>query len=296
MAAANRPAACWHLFFASAALLALGSCGADGAAHHAPQALGLPQLDSALKAALPALYDGQGHALSRSGLIRGTVRFAQHVGHGHPALPRPIAVPAGGIAVQAAALLSAWDHCRDGAPQAMAVHYGLDSAGAFTVRLQPLCAAGPGHCLRIDADGSLHPEPDGLARWYAPDGPGHRYRTRLLLRPAIADSAWHANAAAPHSAAFAEEALRALIADNALAEGRLALVPVAAVDGAPPPAGAAAPQPRPGIAWVPEGVPLSDTAHPDAPYRHKALDKASPCPPLCPPLPPSAAAPRAEQR
>ncbi len=293
MAAAIRIPACWAFGLGAAALIALASCGADGAMHETPHALGLPQLDSALKAALPALYDGQG--LSRSGLIRATARFAQHVGHGLPADPRPIAVPSGGFAVLAADLLAAWDRCPDAAPRAMAVHHGLDSAGAYTVRLQPLCPAGPDHCLRIGDAGRLHPDSGGLAAWYAPGGPGHRYRSRLLLRPVVADSAWRTVGTAPHPAVFPEEALRALIADNALAEGRLALVPIAVHDAGPKAGGDATSDLLPGIAWVPVGVPLSDSLHPAAPYRHKALGKGAPCPPLCPPLPPSATGHGAER-
>lgn len=226
-----------------------------------------------------------------------------HFRRGTPSSHQAFDAPGGGIKVSATALLSVLDAvaiCAPTAPvqRAVVVHYGLTQAGNFDVRLQALCLTYSAleetykypdstDCFEVESNGSLSLIEDGMIAWRDEGGGWFNYEQNVVVmhdnsgRWAELDPQRDLNAMI-----FPENALRDLIAHNGLGNGQLALVPIATpeertVDGA---GGYIESGFRQGVAWLPVDVQLDDTTYPGQPFRAKAANLGSPCPPNFPHL------------
>lgn len=278
----------------------LFACGPSGPGQPEAGTNGLQLMDAALKAALPEVFGTEHLHVPKGELACAEADFTDHLHLGDSASHAPIPLPAGGIRVKCADLLSALngvEPCEPTGPIArgIVVHYGLSARDEFDVRLQLLCLkydvaseeyhyADSKDCYQIKADGSLDFVPDGLTAWRTTGG-WHNYANRVMIR-SNSNSRWTRIDAAtePISGLHGEDAVRDLIAQNRLEDGMLAFAPIAT------------PQYREqlpdstydergfhqGVAWVPVGVDLDDSTYKEEPFRAKALDLASPCPHSCP--------------
>lgn len=277
------------------------ACGPSGTEQQAPATNGLEVLDAALKAALPDVFGTEHLYVPKSELACVEADFAAHLHHGDSVSHAPIGLPAGGIRVKCADLLTvlnAVEPCTPTGPIArgIVVHYGLTTSNLFDIRLQLLCLKYDDSteeyeypesldCYRIKTDGSLEFESGGLTAWRAAGGGWSNYASAVMIK-SDSQSGWTRIDAMsePNSGIHSEDVVRALIAQNELEEGELAFVPIAT------------PQFREmlpdstydergyhqGVAWVPVGVDLTDSTDVDAPFLAKALDVGSPCPHACP--------------
>jgi hypothetical protein len=281
--------------------LALLACGPSATEQQAPATNGLELMDAALKAALPDVFGTEHLHVPKGELACAEADFAAHLHHGDSTNHAPIGLPAGGIHLKCAELLTVLDAvepCRPTGPIArgVVVHHGLTTGNLFDIRLQLLCLTynesteeyeyqESADCYRIKTDGSLQFESGGLTTWRAAGGGWHNYASTVMIK-SDSQSGWTRIDAdnEPNSGIHGEDVVRKLIAQNELEEGQLALVPIAT------------PQYREmladstydergyhqGVAWVPVGVELNDSTYEDEPFRAKALDIASPCPHFCP--------------
>ncbi|MBK8228398.1 MAG: hypothetical protein IPK70_14645 [Flavobacteriales bacterium] len=282
-----------------AGLLACGPSGSE----QQPATNGLESMDAALKAALPEVFGTEHLHVPKGELACAEADFADHIHYGDSASHAPIPMPSGGIQMKVSELLTVLgsvEPCEPNGPieRGVVVHYGLNNASEFDVRLQVLCItydeateeyeyAGSDDCYRIKADGSLESEPGGLAAWKATGG-WHRYASRVMIR-SNSDPVWNRIDAAvePNSAIHGEDAVRDLITQNGLSEGEVALVPIATPSfrEMEPDSSYEERGFHQGLAWVPVGVDLDDSIYVNEPFRAKALDVGSPCPHLCPNTP-----------
>ncbi len=288
------------LFLLAAIPFLFHACGTGGTEPHASSVDSLSLLDSALKAALPDVFGTEHLHVPKSELMCAMGDFDGHLHQGDSTSHAPIPMPSGGLQVKVAELLTVLDAvepCTPAGPikRGVVVHYGLTADSEFDVRLQVLCLtynetseeyeyAASDDCYAIKTDGSLQFITGGLAAWKASGG-WNRYVDRVLIQ-SDNGSPWKRidTEVEPNSAIHGEDAVRQLIEQNGLEEGRLDLVPIAT------------PQYRvmkpdssydergfhQGLAWVPAGMDLSDSTYKDEPFRAKALDLGTPCPHACP--------------
>lgn len=224
-----------------------------------------------------------------------------HIQHGTTTQHAPYTTTTNGIQVKSASLLAEFAQiqpCQPTGPieRCAIVHLGLDSTNRFEVRLQLLCMTydamaetyeyqASNDCFVIGSDGDLSLERDGMLAWRAPGGGWDNYATRVVIQPDN-DGRWveFNKETEPHSFVFSEQHISALIRDNALSNGKLSIVPIATPEERTLTAEDtyAEKNYHQGVAWLPLDVELDNTTYPGEPFKNKACDLGSPCPPNYP--------------
>ena len=229
--------------------------------------------------------------------------FLQHIHHGDTVNNGAINTTGGSLPIQVDALqdlVDALSACANPGPirHGVAVHYGLNANDTFSAVLQVECLSYDGSdstytfhsspdCYRINGDGTLALKKNGMIDWMKRNEGGRNYWNKVVIkhdrggRWAQFDSIYDARMVVyPY-----EGALEHLIDHNGLDSSRmLGLVPIAVPeyrdtlpDGTYVERGYFN-----GICWIAQGVKLDDSVHVGYPYRAKAADLGSPCPPNCP--------------
>jgi hypothetical protein len=174
---------------------------------------------------------------------------------------------------------------------AVVVHLGLDGSNSFLAAVELVCltediAGGYEHApssqyYTFDSSGNWTLMNQTLEIWWM-EGPGMRYERQLAVMDHPGSAFRRIKPSDTRSITFPWVELEALIIQNSLGNGFLAIEPIAEPlfrnNGLNPPVERYFQQ---RVCWYPVGRTLAPVSNPTAPFRNMAADLGSPCPSEC---------------